>query len=98
MPSFALSDEMAAGAIQAARQMGVGVPQDLAIVGFDDHDFAAAMGITTVRQPVAELGELAAQALLDAVEGQPWSEDRILPTVSLCETPAVDHSVAQIRC
>ncbi|MGH8945427.1 MAG: LacI family DNA-binding transcriptional regulator [Acidimicrobiia bacterium] len=75
---FALSDEMAAGAIQAARRVDVGVPDDLAIVGFDDHEFSEAMGLTTVRQPVAELGELAAQALLDAVEGTPWQEDRVL--------------------
>lgn len=76
---FALSDEMAAGAIQAARSSGVGVPDQLAIVGFDDHEFAEPMGLTTVRQPVAELGELAAQALLDAVEGTPWGEVRVVP-------------------
>lgn len=76
---FALSDEMAAGAIQAARQLDVRVPGNLAIVGFDDHEFAEAMGLTTVRQPVAELGELAAHALLDAVEGNPWQEDRVVP-------------------
>lgn len=76
---FALSDEMAAGAIQAARSSGVGVPDQLALVGFDDHEFAEPMGLTTVRQPVAELGELAAQALLDAVEGTPWGEVRVVP-------------------
>lgn len=75
---FALSDEMAAGAIQAAREKGVAVPQDLAIVGFDDHDFAAAMGLTTVRQPVIAQGEMAMQAVLDALSGAPWTEDRIL--------------------
>jgi DNA-binding LacI/PurR family transcriptional regulator len=37
------------------------------------------MGLTTVRQPVADQGELAAQALLDAVDGSPWSDDRVLP-------------------
>ncbi len=76
---FALSDEMAAGAIQAARRAGVPVPGELAVVGFDDHEFAGALGLTTVRQPVVEQGELAAQALLDAVEGNPWSGDRVLP-------------------
>lgn len=75
---FALSDEMAAGAIRAARELGVSVPEDLAILGFDDHDFASAMGITTVRQPVVELGEMATQALLDAVEGSPWEDNRVL--------------------
>lgn len=55
------------------------VTGELAVVGFDDHQFAGALGLTTVRQPVAEQGELAAQALLDAVEGNPWSGDRVLP-------------------
>jgi DNA-binding LacI/PurR family transcriptional regulator len=75
---FALSDEMAAGAIQAAREAAVTVPDELAVVGFDDHEFAEAMGITTVRQPVGEQGEAAMQALLDAFNGEPWSEDRVL--------------------
>lgn len=75
---FALSDEMAAGAIQAAREEGIDVPGQLAIVGFDNHDFAAAMGITTVGQPVVEQGELATQALLDAIDGSPWQKDRVL--------------------
>ncbi len=75
---FAISDEMAAGAMQAARELGLAVPGDLAIVGFDDHEFAGAMGLSTVRQPVAEQGEAAMQALLDAADGQPWGEDRIL--------------------
>lgn len=75
---FALSDEMAAGALQASREAGVAVPERLAVVGFDDHEFAGAMGMTTVRQPVAEQGEAAMQALLDAFDGKPWTEDCIL--------------------
>ncbi len=70
---FALSDEMAAGAFQAAREGGVRVPEDLSIVGFDDHEFAEAIGITTIRQPVAALGEAAMQAMLDALDGRPWT-------------------------
>lgn len=75
---FALSDEMAAGAMQAAREAGVVIPEDLAIIGFDDHEFAEAMGLTTVRQPVSEKGEAAMQALLDALKGSPWEQDRVL--------------------
>ncbi|MEA1903398.1 MAG: LacI family DNA-binding transcriptional regulator [Actinomycetota bacterium] len=76
---FCLSDEMAAGAMQAARELGVDVPGVLAIMGFDDHDFAEAMGLSTVHQPVFEQGEVAVQALLDAVEGRPYDGDRVLP-------------------
>lgn len=75
---FAFSDEMAAGALQAAWKLDIGVPGDLGIVGFDDHDFAEPMGLTTIRQPVTAQGECAVQALLDAVEGRPWKEDRVL--------------------
>lgn len=75
---FALSDEMAVGALRAARELGVTVPGDLCILGFDGHDFAAAIGLSTVEQPVVEFGEVAAQALLDAVDGSPAGDDRIL--------------------
>lgn len=75
---FALSDEMAAGAIQAAREDGVAVPEQLSIMGFDDHAFSAPMGLTTVRQPVELQGDEATRALLDAVEGSPWPADRVL--------------------
>ncbi len=75
---FALSDEMAVGAMGAARRLGIDVPGQLCIVGFDGHEFSGAIGLTTVRQPVVELGASAAQALLDAVNGKPWNEDKVL--------------------
>jgi LacI family repressor for deo operon, udp, cdd, tsx, nupC, and nupG len=75
---FALSDEMAVGALRAARDLGIAVPDDLCILGFDGHDFAAAIGLSSVEQPVVEFGEIAAQALLDAVDGEPWEGGRIL--------------------
>jgi len=75
---FALSDEMAAGAIQAAREEGVDVPGQLSIIGFDDHAFSGPMGLSTVRQPVERQGEEATRALLDAIEDDPWAKDRVL--------------------
>lgn len=75
---FALSDEMAAGVLQATREDGIDVPGELSIVGFDDHDFSASMGLTTVRQPVDRQGEEATRALLEAIEDQPWEKDMIL--------------------
>ncbi|MGI9052472.1 MAG: LacI family DNA-binding transcriptional regulator, partial [Ilumatobacteraceae bacterium] len=53
---FALSDEMAFGAVIAARQLGLDVPGDLSLVGVDDHDLAEVVGLTTVRQRVVEHG------------------------------------------
>lgn len=71
---FALSDEMAAGALRVAKDRGVAVPEQLSVVGFDDHEAAAPLGLTTVAQPVAGQGERAAELLLAQLEhgrGQP---------------------------
>jgi LacI family transcriptional regulator, repressor for deo operon, udp, cdd, tsx, nupC, and nupG len=64
---FAISDEMAFGAMRALRRHGLQAGQDVSIVGFDGHDMADLLDLTTVVQPVEELGAQAAQALLDAV-------------------------------
>jgi LacI family transcriptional regulator, repressor for deo operon, udp, cdd, tsx, nupC, and nupG len=61
---FAMSDEMAFGAIKAIRDHGLRVPEDLSVVGFDDHEMAKVMDLTTIRQPVAESGtEIARQVV-----------------------------------
>ncbi|MEL7110342.1 MAG: LacI family DNA-binding transcriptional regulator [Pseudomonadota bacterium] len=62
---FATNDDMAAGAIAAAHQAGMRVPQDLSIVGFDDTANASAMwpALTTVRQPIREMARSAIQLL-----------------------------------
>lgn len=65
---FALSDEMAAGALRVAKDRGVAVPEQLSVVGFDDHEAAAPLGLTTVAQPVAGQGERAAELLLAELE------------------------------
>jgi DNA-binding LacI/PurR family transcriptional regulator len=62
---FAACDEMAMGALRALRQAHLRVPDDISIIGIDDHDLAAALGLTTVAQPAAEQGRLAARALLE---------------------------------
>jgi len=51
---FAESDEMAYGAMRTARRAGLRVPEDVAIIGFDDHVTAELMNLSTIRQPVAE--------------------------------------------
>jgi DNA-binding LacI/PurR family transcriptional regulator len=61
---FAATDLKAIALLKEARSMGLHVPQDLAIVGFDDIDMAAFMGLTTVRQPLDESGKIAAELLL----------------------------------
>jgi LacI family repressor for deo operon, udp, cdd, tsx, nupC, and nupG len=65
---FAASDEMAVGALLAARDRGLSVPDDLSIVGVDGHELSAFLGLTTVDQfPLAQ-GQRAAEAMLATLE------------------------------
>lgn len=57
---FCASDEMAIGMLRAAKDLGVSVPEELSVVGVDDHELAEYVDLTTVRQPVEELGRVAA--------------------------------------
>jgi DNA-binding LacI/PurR family transcriptional regulator len=68
---FAASDTQALGALEAARELGFRVPDDLSVVGFDDIDIASYAGLTTVRQPLFESGRRGAELLLHALEGHP---------------------------
>ncbi len=67
---FAASDMMAIGACRAIREAGFRVPEDIALIGFDDVPAAAGSGflLTTVRQPIARLGVVAAETLIDIIE------------------------------
>ncbi|MGW4791604.1 GH1 family beta-glucosidase [Nonomuraea sp. NPDC004297] len=69
---FAATDQLAIGALRAAGELGRRVPEDLAIVGFDDVDAASATtpGLTTVRVPVADLALALARLLLSRLEGR----------------------------
>ena len=58
---FAASDVQAFGVLDAAARAGLSVPGDLSVIGFDDIELAAAIGLTTVRQPLRESGRLGAQ-------------------------------------
>jgi DNA-binding LacI/PurR family transcriptional regulator len=64
---FAASDEMAIGAVHGAREAGLRVPEDVSVIGIDDHEMAEFFELTTVAQPVHEQGQLAAKLLLDAL-------------------------------
>jgi DNA-binding LacI/PurR family transcriptional regulator len=61
---FAHSDTQAMGVLKAARERGLAVPRDLAVVGFDDVEIAEFIGLTTVRQPLEESGRVAVEILL----------------------------------
>jgi DNA-binding LacI/PurR family transcriptional regulator len=81
---FAESDEMAFGVMAAARALDLRIPEDLSLVGIDDHDISESMGLTTVAQPVRTLGELAALQLagLMSHHAQPYPAQRVVvPTL-----------------
>ncbi len=62
---FCASDEMAIGVLRSAQLAGLRVPEDLSVVGIDDHEMAQFMDLTTVAQPVLDQGRLAARQVLD---------------------------------
>ncbi|HTF12931.1 MAG TPA: substrate-binding domain-containing protein, partial [Asanoa sp.] len=66
---FAASDEMAMGAIATLRSAGLRVPDDVSVIGVDDHDVAGVVGLTTVAQPAAAQGRIAAETLLGPLRG-----------------------------
>lgn len=69
---FAYNDISAIGSITAFQEAGLRVPEDVSVVGFDDIQSAAYINppLTTVRQPLQEMGEIAARTLLDRIEGR----------------------------
>ncbi|MEZ0088863.1 LacI family DNA-binding transcriptional regulator [Streptacidiphilus sp. EB129] len=80
---FAQNDLSATGALQALREAGLRVPQDVAVVGFDDVPLASYTdpALTTVHQPLQEMGEAAARMLLAHFQGTPLPvTPQILPT------------------
>jgi LacI family transcriptional regulator len=70
---FACNDNMAIGVMEAVRARGLQIPSDLSVVGVDDVEAGAYLTprLTTVRQPLAEMGRVAAGVLLRLVESQP---------------------------
>ena len=64
---FAASDTQAIGALEAARALDLRVPDDVAVIGFDDIEAAELLGLTTVRQPLRQSGARGAELLLGAI-------------------------------
>ncbi|HTM35748.1 MAG TPA: LacI family DNA-binding transcriptional regulator [Terriglobales bacterium] len=69
---FAFNDIAAVGAIRAIHEHGLRVPEDVSVVGFDDIDSAAYQhpGLTTIRQPLRQMGKMAAQTVLKRIAGK----------------------------
>ncbi len=87
------SDMMALGAIRAARQRGLEVPDDISVVGFDDSPLIAFTDppLTTVRKPVPAMGQAAVRTLLEEIGGTPAR------TASSCSCPSWWYAVRRRR-
>jgi LacI family transcriptional regulator len=89
---FAGSDQQAMGTYEAARRAGLRIPEDLSVVGFDDLPLCDWLSppLTTVRQPLEEMGRVAARALFQLLDGDPL----VSPRVELATTLRVRLSTA----
>ena len=86
------NDQIAVAAVKAAQSLGVAVPGQLSIIGFDDMPDAALMqpALTTIKQPFAEVGKAATRLLLQMLSGQAVPAERLLvdPLLVIRETTA----------
>lgn len=80
---FCTSDVHAMGVLRAARELGIAVPQQLAVAGFDDLDVAEYIGLTTIRQPLDESGRIAANILLDRLADRGRPVQRVMLPLTL---------------
>jgi LacI family transcriptional regulator, galactose operon repressor len=96
---FATSDYVALGVLHAATDLGLHVPQDLSLVGFDDMPFAADLSpaLTTIRQPIHELGKMGAELLLRSMDGAAESNPTLRLPVKLIERSSVRRQKTRTR-
>jgi DNA-binding LacI/PurR family transcriptional regulator len=80
---FAASDMQAVGVLEAAADAGLRVPDDVAVVGFDDIEVADVLGLTTVRQPLADTGAEAVRLLLAEIDDGPHDPVEIVKPLTL---------------
>jgi LacI family transcriptional regulator, repressor for deo operon, udp, cdd, tsx, nupC, and nupG len=74
------SDEVALGAMRTLRRAGIRIPEDISVIGIDDHPLAELTDLTTVRQPVRQQGVLAGQMVLGLLQGEEIEQAVTVPT------------------
>lgn len=90
------NDELACGVFQAAEEQGVHIPGGVAVTGWDDTPLAARLGLTTVRQPMRDLGKVAAELLFNRLDGRAVS-DQTLPTQLVVRSSSGASETARSR-
>jgi len=81
---FASNDEMGAGAVATAHRLGVSIPRELSVVGFDDVPYASITwpALTTVHQPIVEMGAAAAGLLIGGIQSRKTDPAGLAPSIS----------------
>jgi LacI family transcriptional regulator/LacI family repressor for deo operon, udp, cdd, tsx, nupC, and nupG len=80
---FCYNDMIATGVLLACRELGIAVPEELSVIGFDDIKMASYVtpALTTINQPKIEMGRLATQVLIDLLHNQPGRNYLLSPTL-----------------
>jgi ABC-type sugar transport system substrate-binding protein len=91
---FAMSDDMAFGALMAIRERGLVAGDDVSLMGVDDHEFARVVELTTIHQPVADHGSVGARLVVDELARMagtgPAGPDTNRPDTNLPDTNRPD--------
>jgi LacI family xylobiose transport system transcriptional regulator len=84
---FAANDMQALGIFAAAHKLGLRVPDDVSVIGFDDVEFGqwATPALTTIRQPLAEMGSTAARLVVELAGGRQPTHTRVELATTLVE-------------
>jgi DNA-binding LacI/PurR family transcriptional regulator len=88
---FAMSDMQAIGCMAAAREMTLSIPQDISIIGYDDLEIAAHMGLTTIRQHLQRSGQHAVQYLLNRSHDPDVPPPAALPPLQVITRTTTTH-------
>lgn len=89
---FVTSDQMAFGVYEYAKKHGIRIPEDISVIGFDDEISSEYLGLTTFRQSTTEIGDIAAQMMLDQIDGKQ------VPPIIRCRAEIVErNSVKTIK-
>jgi LacI family transcriptional regulator len=88
---FVASDVVAFGAVQAIHGHGLHIPEDVAVVGFDDVPLASycTPPLTTVRMPTVEMGRRAGELLIERIGGQPTEWHVVLETTLVVRASSI---------
>jgi len=74
---FAAGDWFATGVMKIAKEKGIRIPDDIAMIGYDDLDFAENFGLTTVKQPIIEMGQEAFKLIINSIKNKNMGQKHI---------------------